>query len=414
MRVLVCTLENEGAWFAWLLQHGGHTVDWTIAKDAEPTFQGILKPPIKRPNPANYDFALFTSTDMGEAADSLSIPSLGDSTVADALEDDRLFGLEIMEKCGIAVPTWEVFNEPGKAIDWLRKNHKRCVLKPNGDVPKDLTYVSKNEADMIGFIEQRLPGSGVKEFVLQEFVSGTEIGTNGWFNGKEWVAMDYTLEEKKLMSGGIGPNTGAAGSLIWMAERKTPLFEQGLGLVSPFLVDVGFRGPIDLNTIVTEGKAYGLEWTPRFGYEGTCNVAKLLPMEFGEFLWKVASGEAMPGLEPRAKYAATIRLGVPPYPNPVKAKWQQPHQPIKGLSAKDLPDFFLFDVNEVDGEWVCTWEGKLGCPIGCSDSIGGAFAECEAAIKRLDVPDLMWRNDVGKCVEKRYATLQAQGWLRQL
>lgn len=417
MRILVCTLEGEGAWYVWLLQHEGHTVDWVISKpDVEPRMQGIIAPPKSKVNAKDYDLVLFTSTDMGEDADeaSLSVPVIGDSVLADKLEDDRLFGIEAMEKCGIKVPAWEAFDSPSKAIAWLRKTHKRAVLKPFGDVPKDLTYVAKSEADMIAFIEQRLPGSGVKQFILQEFVQGTEVSAEGWFHPslKGPVAVGYTLEEKKLMAGGLGPNTGCSGNAYWLEPRPTPLFEQGLGKCSPFLADASYVGPLDLNMIVTPGAVYGLEWTPRFGYEGTCNLTRLLPCPFADFLHGVAVGEPPDHMVSRARFAATLRMGVPPYPNKVKAKWQVPHVPIKGLAEEDFCEFFVFDINKEDDQLIVCGEGNVGTPIGCSETIAGAFDEVMHAINRLEIPDVMYRVDAAKCVQKRYDTLQQQGWLK--
>src|SRR5216684_7624096 len=194
---------------------------------------GLIPAPKAHPKPSAYDLVVFDCTEMGEAAEQARevTPTIGDSLLADKLENDRIFGLEFMESAGIKVPPWEPFDNPTDAIKWLAKTHKRTVLKPIGDAPSEMTYVSKNEADMVAFIEKRLPGSKVKRFLLQEYVAGTEVSTEGWWTGTEWCAVNYTLEEKKLMAGGLGPNVGCAGNVLWMPPRRTPLFEQGLAKV---------------------------------------------------------------------------------------------------------------------------------------------------------------------------------------
>jgi len=418
LKILLVSWKGEGAWFVWLMRHEGHDVEWTVAhEEMSNSMEGLIPPPRKRANPKDYDLIVFDCTEQGEAAEEAKlsgVPVIGDSALSDKLEDDRLFGIQAMEEFGIKVPPYECFNNPKEAIVWLQKNHKRCVLKPLGDAPSEMTYVGKNEQDMIQFIEKRLPGSGVTEFLLQEFVAGTEVSTEGWWTGTEWCAVNYTLEEKKFMAGGLGPNTGCAGNVLWMPPRETPLFQQGLKKISPLLVDAGYRGMLDLNTIVTEGDVYGLEWTPRFGYEGTCNLTRLLPVEFGEFLHSVASGVTPPNLTPRSRFAATIRLSVPPYPMHDVPKKLRAHQPIKGLDEQRLDTFFVFDVQKKDDDLVVCGEGNVGTPIGTSESLRGAFDEVLAAIKKLDIPDLQYRCDVPECVEKRYTTLQNQGWLKPL
>lgn len=418
MKILLCSWKGEGAWFVWLLRKNGHEVEWTVAhEEMANSMEGLIPPPRKTVDPRKYDLIVFDCTEQAEAAEtalSLGVPTVGDSALSDALENDRIFGIEAMEEAGIKVPPWEPFDSPDKAIAWLEKTHKRCVLKPVDDAPSEMTYVAKNEADMIQFIEKRLPGSKVKRFILQEFVSGTEVSTEGWWTGSEWCAVNYTLEEKKFMAGGLGPNTGSAGNVLWMPERPTPLFEQGLCKISPLLADAGYKGMLDLNTIVTEGDVYGLEWTPRFGYDSSCCFVHLLPIEFGEFLYAVATGNTPPHLSAAYRFVATIRLSVPPYPNHDLPKRSMAHQPIKGLDSSDLSRFFTFDIKREDDGLVAHGEGNIGSPIGCSESLRGAFEEVEAAIKKLDVPDLQYRCDLADCIEKRYTTLLQQGWLRPL
>src|SRR5882724_3357109 len=177
MRVLLVSPHGDGLWFVWLLQHEGHTVDWTCAdaKDAE-TLAGIIPPPIQSPKPGSYDLIIYDSSSLGESADVARklTPVIGSSVLADQLEHDRVFGLEAMEKAGIKVPPWEPFADTKEALVWLKKENKRCVLKPIGDAPADATYVSSSAEDMMKYIECRLDKK-VRSFVLQEFVSGTEV-----------------------------------------------------------------------------------------------------------------------------------------------------------------------------------------------------------------------------------------------
>jgi phosphoribosylamine--glycine ligase len=419
MRILFVSLEGDGAWYIWLLQKNGHKVDWTISKQKNiETLAGIIPPPLsKAPDPSRYDLIVFDSSGLGVAADAARTvtPTIGSSELADRLEHDRIFGLEAMEQAGIRVPTWEPFDDKAKAIKWLRDTDKRCVLKPLNDenLPKDTTYVAKSADDMIAYIEKKLHPK-VKSFILQEFVTGTEVATEAWWTGTSWVALNHTLEEKKFMSGGLGPNTGCAGNVLWMPERPNTLFQRGLDKIAPLLKQHNFVGSMDLNTIVTEGEIYGLEWTPRFGYEGTCNLTRLLPIEFGDFMYSVATGQTPTLGSPRYRFAATVQLSVPPYPSAELSRKLE-KVPVAGISLERAESFFLRDLMLKDGELVtCGRYNAVGTPIGCGETIGQAFEEVDAAIKRLDIPNLQYRNDIRACVEKRYAMLRECGWLRSI
>lgn len=416
MRILLVSQVGDGAWFVHTLKREGHQVDWTIEVPEEANLIGLVPRPRKSANPANYDLVVFDRSGMGQAADAaLAVtPTIGGSTFCDRLEEDRLFGLEVMEQCGIAVPNYEVFSDASAAISWLREHNVRTVFKPIGEVEdKALTYVSSGAEDMTRFIEKHK--SKVKSFVLQEFVAGTEISTEAWFNGTDWFAINHTLEEKKFMNDGLGPNTGCAGNVIWMPASATRLFTEGLDKVKPILADAGFVGVIDLNCIVTESKAYGLEWTPRFGYHGVCNLTRLLNMPFGEFMHRIATGQSAE-VSSRSRFAATVTISVPPYPA-AERHGKKNLVTIGGFDPERLHTFYLCDADLNDDGELITGKGKeypglIGTPIGCSETISGAFDECYTAIKRLEVPDVQYRTDLSKVVEKRFNTLERQGWLR--
>lgn len=418
MKVLLSSWKGEGAWYVWLMGHLGHEVDWIVAHDdCKDAMSGLIPPAKAKADPKAYDLVVFDCTEMGDMAQAaldLGVPAIGDSLLSDRLENDRLFGIEFMEAAGIKVPPYECFDDPAKAIAWLKQNHKRCVLKPLHDAPSEMTYVGKSEADMVQWIEHNLPHPKVKEFLLQEFIAGTEVSTEGWWTGSEWCAVNYTLETKKFMTGDLGPGVGCAGNVVWMPPKPTPIFQQGLERAGELLGDSGYRGMLDLNTIVTEGEVYGLEWTPRFGYEGTCNLTRLLPLDFAEFLYSIATGTTPSNLSAKAKFAATIRLSVPPYPTHDLPPKFSAHQPIKGLKAEDLASFFLFDVVKDGEEMVVVGEGNIGSPIGTSESLKGAFEEVMAKVKQLTIPNLQYRVDCPEVLGGRYNTLQLQGWLRQL
>jgi phosphoribosylamine-glycine ligase len=253
----------------------------------------------------------------------------------------------------------------------------------------------------------------VKEFLLQEFITGTEISTEGWFNGTDFYALNHDMEEKKFLSGGHGPNTGCSGSVVWMPHLPNNLMSYGLLRTREALAQEGFVGPIDLNVIATEGQIFGLEWTPRFGYDAACNLSRLLPMEFGEFLYQIATGASPSVIPSKYPFAATIRLSVPPYPYEGKVGKYGP-VPVKGIDLSHIDCCYLSDVRLLpDGTMETIGiDGFVGAPIGVGDSIKEAFADCEDFIGRLQIPDLQWRNDIGKCCEKRYAELSRNGWLR--
>jgi phosphoribosylamine-glycine ligase len=422
MKLFFVSATGDGAWAVWKLIHDGHDVTWTLGDTKYiQVLEGLIPPPVESvPDPSSYNLIVFDMSGHGDAADLARehTPVIGASSFCDQLEHDRTFGIQFMEKCGIRVPEWQAFTDISDAVNWLRKTKKRTVFKPlGGRADSALTYVSKSADDMIRYLEVLFKKVKVKSFVLQEFINGTEISSEGYFNGTDFFALNHTLEEKKFLSGGIGPNTGCSGNLVWMPGRSDPVFERGLLRAKDALREAGFRGPIDLNTIVTEGEIYGLEWTPRFGYEGTCNLARLIPGDFATFLFDIATGQSPNVGTARANFCATIRITVPPYPRLADPK-KDAGVPVVGIDIDNPDCWYLSDVHIKEGteselETIGT-DGLIGAPICIGDTIKQTFSECEQAIDKLLIPDLQWRDHVAECCERRYETLSRQGWLRRI
>lgn len=415
------------------MKQAGHDVSCSVEKESgQKVLNGLIEltPESQMYDPEEYDVILFDQTGMGAMADEVreKVPALGDSSFADKLEDDRLFGIQFMEQAGIKVPPYEHFSDVTEAIRFIKKTKKTYVFKPCGKKADTAsTYVSKSPEDLLRYIDVLWRSNPISEFILQEFIRGTEVSTEVWMNDEGYYFLNHTLECKKFMNGDLGPATGCAGNLVFAPERENPLFVYGLKKALNALHDNGYVGMIDLNAIATDGEVYGLEWTPRVGYEGTCNVAHLLPMDFGKFLHAIARGETLPDLTPRHSFSASVRLSVPPYPG-------EPHEPgqgdgiprklfregipVEGMNRKLLTSFYAMDmrVSEKNEDLFETAgvNGFLGAAIGCGETIGMAFEHVKAVIEAIRVPNLQYRTDIRSLTAKRHAELEANGWLKPI
>jgi phosphoribosylamine-glycine ligase len=422
VRICFISRWNEGGWFAWLCKQAGHQVTLVVEEEScAEALAGLIESQPTASDPSDYDLIVYDASGMGEDADeSRTItPTIGGSKLADTLEHDRVAGLEFMERCGIRVPAWEHFTEVSDGIRYIKQHKKPMVFKPCGkDADTSCTYVSSSPEDMLQYIDLLYRQNPQKEFVLQEVVKGTEVSMEMWMNESGYYAINATLEAKKLMAGNIGPATGCAGNVVWMMGQGEPnVFQRGLKKVFEPLRELGYVGMIDLNAIVTDEDVFGLEWTPRFGYEGTCNLTRLLPIEFGEFLGRVAENAPMPTLTPKEGFCASIRIGIPPYPLPkLPDKMYRKGVPIGGLDPEKLEHFFARDVrvseNDEDRLETAGVDGWIGSVLAVGPTIHDAFSAANEMVKSLKIPDMMYRNDLESIFVRRYLELREGGWLK--
>jgi len=424
-RILIVTYTGYGNWFSLQLEQEGHSCDIWYCDNYDKyglVLDGLLaKRPFRtRPDFKKYDLVLFDLTGQPKIAEevlSLGIPSIGDSDLASQLEDDRMLGIEVMEQCDINVPPYERFDDLSDAKRFVRKTNKRYVFKPDGGQEQDTasTYVSKDAADLLRYFDKLGSLTKGMSFILQEVVQGTEVSTEAWFNGQDFYLINGTLEEKKFMEGGKGPNTGCAGNLVWIYDQTNPplLFREGLAKLKDFLKQYNYRGMIDLNTIVSDREMYGLEWTPRFGYDASATLYSCLSDCLGDFLGAIASG-AQPELSYLNNFAAAIRLSIPPYPSEIEGEHPE-GIPIEGIEEDDIPkNCFLYDCCLGDGDSLYSLgvNGFIAVPMQTGSSIQEAWTKTSEKVKKIQIPNMQYRSDIEKTTTERYNILARQGWLR--
>lgn len=424
MKIILNSYTGIGAWFTLRLAEEGHSVDYFQQnKNCLNILRGLAPfPKTEKPNYSKYDLSIFDLTGKEKLAEQSAshCPTIGDSALATQLEDDRLFGIEVMEQSGITVPPYEVFNDIEEATKFVRKEKKRYVFKPFGgqDQKATTTYVSRGWKDMLGYMSKLGEDTKGASFLLQEFIEqGTEISTEAYFNGQEFIGVNHTLEEKKFMNGNIGPATGCAGNLVWFCPegRASKTFQHGLEKLGQFLAENSYRGMVDLNSIVTQSDLYGLEWTPRFGYDASATLFSLVQKgELGNFLYAIAAGQSVPlDIFKEEWFAAGVRVSIPPYPWEEEGI-QQVGIPISGITEENAHKFYLWDAMLDGSDLVTCGEayGVVCVPIAKGQTNNAAFYNVKQLIKELKIPDAQYRTDLHEYCGARYNVLDRQGWLR--
>jgi len=428
LKIAVSSYSGYGAWFALYLKSIGHSVTYFLSEDKyKDICGGFLNPKyvaldhrrneVGFPNYSNFDVSLFDLTGKKHQADysRTQCPTLGDGSINCILEDDRLKGIELMEAAGVKVPPYEIFTELGAARAYVKKNGKRYVFKPNGGQDQDAatTYVSKNAEDLLEYFDKLSSLSKGVKFILQEFIPGTECSVEGWFNGSDFYCLNATIEDKKFMSGNIGPNTGCAGNLVFTINSTSRIYQKGLENCKQVLREAGYVGMIDLNSIITEGgELYGLEWTPRVGYDASATLVSMYGGDYGDLLYRTASGR-IPEESWKAEFGTSIRISIPPYPTEMRMPKMQ-GIPIKGIDINDIEQIqrtYLYDCKIDKGKLVTAGiNGLIACPVATGTCVTDAFMNLEAKVKKLQIPDMQYRDDLQKSLQKRYFELELKGW----
>lgn len=421
MKFFMMSKCGEGCGLLEKIRQEGNSVRLYISeKDYYSVYDGILKKE-KTCNPETNEIVIFDSSSFGEEADRYKRKGckvFGGSSFHDKLENSRNFGLEFMQECGIDIPDTYQFKstEFAKAFDFLKSSpNERFVFKPSGDLPSHLTYVGENSEELMQymhFVENHY-GKELKDFVLQRFVEGSIVSSEFWCGPKGFLRpANQTIEVKKFMNDDLGPSTGCQGNLVWRCD-DSKILERGIIRAEKRLVDNGYIGPIDLNTIVNEDGVFGLEWTPRFGLDAMPTFLQLLKQDVGKLISDIVNGQTKE-MELREDFAAGIRLSIPPYPlEPPKARLVQEVQPNLHVPL-DLPErfernYYLYEVMVHGGDLHHSDGTGVIAVVSCVDEDPKrAFEKSYDILDEICIPDKQYRTDLGDVLPKMYDDIEEE------
>ena len=344
------------------------------------------------------DIVIIDMVGFGDGANVLKqkgITVIGAGKLADKMELDRNYGLNLMNQSGIKMPPGKSFNSFQDAAAFVSKTKKRYVFKPNGNLSTSLTYVSTSTVNLLAmfpYLEKQCKGKA--DFELQEFIPGIEMSTEAWFNGERFVfPINSTMEEKKLFPGNSGPNTGCMGNVVWFWDSETSniLYEKMFKALEPGLKKDKYVGPIDINAIWAEDGIYGLEYTARFGYDAIQAFDQLLTVPMEIFLKSLKGIKELP-VEPE-KYAVAIRVSIPPYPHSTE---NVPEIPILGITKNIKRNLYLSDIKLEEGN-LCTggYDGDVLTIADSGNNLKKITSHLYGIIDILEIPNKQYRNDIG-------------------
>lgn len=415
----ICVASMDGAGLSWIprLQQEGHTVLlWDLKKSfSEHIGEGIVKSTTTYMAVRAFkpDFIVFDSSGGGKIAEQVSnqFPTYGSSSLHDELELDRDNSLQLCKLNGIKVSNMYSTKNYSDAISYVRKHKEAVALKLSGlkYAGSSATYVSREPDDAIVMLELYKDKFKNVDIVVQDKVNGIEIATAGFFDGEKFLPTFYhTLERKKAFDGDLGPSVGCAGDVVWNTTENH-IVRQGLMKLSKSLKDLNYYGEIDLNSIVDEkGNVWALELTPRFGYNASLSWFTTLNMDLSDLLCQLANRKAK-NIKTKSGYGTSTTVYIPPFPSS-KTSLMEAGVPILGLEKDDLVWFCPMSVKRTSNIVTSIKsDGWIGSPCTYGTNMWAAIEENYARIKKLIIPNVGYRTDIGVDAEKSLKGLKK--WL---
>lgn len=430
MKILV--IDSQAASLDWTMRciADGHEVKWYVPTDEKVKFvgKGIVE---RVDDPADWyrwaDLIFFSDNTKhlryADAWRAQGWPVISASVETSEWELDRSIGQNIMKKAGIEVPPFKEFTDYDAAIAYVKKTMGRYVSKPSGSSDKALSYCSKTPEDMIYMLERWKKLSKLKTpFVLQEFISGTEMAVGAWFGpggfNRGWCE---NWEFKKLMNDDLGVATGEQGTVLRYVS-KSLLARKVLAPLEDALAKAGYVGYIDVNCIIDEkGTPWPLEFTMRPGWP-TFNIQQALHKgDHAEWLLDLAQGTDARNWT-MDQIAIGVVMSIPDYPYSHLTRKEVNGVPLYGITESLMPSLHLCEMqmgeapHDVNGKIVTqpcyTTAGDYVLVVSSTgESVSEAKKAAYSNLEKLSLPNsCMYRTDIGNRLKKQLPSLQALGY----
>ena len=214
------------------------------------------------------------------------IPCFGPDAKAARIEASKVFSKNLMKKYGIPTASYEVFNDPAKAMEYLKTASFPIVIKADGLalgkgvlIPQNLTEA---EAAVKTIMEDKAFGDSGNEIVIEEFLTGPEVSVLAFTDGTAIAPMVSSMDHKRAGDGDTGLNTGGMGTIApnpyYTAEVAKICMET---IFLPTLAAMRaegcpFKGCLYFGLMITLGGPKVIEYNCRFGDPETQVVLPLL------------------------------------------------------------------------------------------------------------------------------------------
>src|SRR5467141_1765047 len=410
---------------AWQVLKEGHDVRYYIDAEKERDIADGFVPKSKdwEKDAKWSDIVVFDDT-LGQGVKAQALraagkPVIGGTPYADRLEDDRSFGQEELKSAGVSIIPYEDFDSFDPAIEFVKKNPDRYVIKPSGEAQnvKRRLFVGEEEDgdDVVRMLEayKKAFSDEIKVFQLQRRINGVEVAVGAFFNGKKFVTpVNINFEHKKLFPGEVGPPTGEMGTAMFWSEPNL-LFSRTLLKMESKLAEEGYVGYIDLNCIVNNNGIYPLEFTSRFGYPTISIQQEGMLTPIGEFFYRLAEG-SISTFKARSGFQVGVRIMVPPFPYTDPETFAKTSKDAVIIFKKPTRDgVHIEDVKQVNNEWVVTGtSGVVLIVVGTGTTMKAAQKQAYNRVENIMIPNMYYRKDIGDRWFEDFDRLHTWGYLR--
>ena len=325
------------------------------------------------------------------------------------LEGSKAFSKDLMKKYNIPTAAYENFDDPEKALAYLRTEAKfPIVLKADGlALGKGVLIcadLSEAEAGVREIMEDKKFGSAGNTMVVEEFMTGREVSVLSFVDGNTIKTMTSAQDHKRAGDGDTGLNTGGMGTF-----SPSPFYTEEVDdfckkYVYQATVDAmkaegrPFKGVIFFGLMLTADGPKVLEYNARFGDPEAQVVLPRMKNDIIDVVEACIDGTLdQIDLQFEDNAAVCVVLASDGYP----VKYDK-GLPISGLEEFDRHEgYYCFHAGtKFNGDQIVTNGGRVLGVTAKGKDLKEARANAYAATEWVKFDNKYMRHDIGKAIDE--------------
>ena len=331
------------------------------------------------------------------------IPCFGPDAKAARIEASKVFSKNLMKKYGIPTASYEVFNDPKAALEYLKNASFPIVIKADGLALGKGVLIPQNFAEaedaVKTIMEDKAFGDSGNEIVIEEFLTGPEVSVLAFTDGTAIRPMMSSMDHKRAGDNDTGLNTGGMGTIA-----PNPYYTADVAQVcmdTIFLPTLAamraegcpFKGCLYFGLMITPNGPKVIEYNCRFGDPETQVVLPLLKTDLLTVMQAVEN-ETLADLEVEwlDGAAACVILASGGYPSHYeKGK-------VMSFPASTPANVTIYHAGDkLDGEGrLVTSGGRVLGVTATAPTLKEALADAYDAAETVDFEGKYMRHDIGR------------------
>ena len=328
----------------------------------------------------------------------------GASQAAAALEGSKVFAKKLMKDYNIPTAAYEVFTDPEKAIDYIKKIGAPIVVKAEGLAAGKGVIVAESVEEAVDAVKLILVndkfGEAGERIVVEEYLEGEEATVLAFVDGENIKAMVPSQDHKPAYDNDEGPNTGGMGAYapapIVSDELMEAVYKEILIPTVQALKEEGinYKGVLYSGLMIKDGKAKVLEYNVRFGDPEAQVVLPLLDTDLIDIAEAVVDGK-LDELEIKWKVQKALCVIMASGGYPIEYEKGKEITGIKQVDQEE--DMIVFQAGtKIENGTLLTDGGRVLAVTALGEDYQEVIEKAYSGVEKIHFDDFHIRSDIGQ------------------